>query len=63
MSDPDISYYQRRVRVELAMAQATSGPAARSHYDLAGHYLDRLGSSTGEVKATRRELLRIRTGS
>jgi hypothetical protein len=41
MSDDDKAYFQQRAEAEIALAQKAEHPeAARSHYLLAGHYLD-----------------------
>ena len=41
MSDEDRAYFQQRAEAEIALAQKANHPeAARSHYLLAGYYLD-----------------------
>lgn len=41
MSDEDKAYFQQRAEAEIALAQKAEHPeAARSHYLLAGYYLD-----------------------
>ena len=41
MSDDEKSYFQRRAEAEIALAQQAAHPdACRSHYLLAGYYLD-----------------------
>ena len=43
MTDADRDYYQKRAAAELALAVRSENPAAvKSHYTLAGHYLDRI---------------------
>jgi hypothetical protein len=43
MNDFDRDYFEARAEAELSLAQSASHPAAvRSHYVMAGHYLDRL---------------------
>ena len=39
----DIEYYESRAEAEIAAAQAASHAAVvQAHYELAGHYLDRI---------------------
>jgi hypothetical protein len=53
--DQESEYYLRRAETELALAQsASSPPAVRAHYHLAGRYLDRVYGDHIE-KAPRRE--------
>jgi len=41
MSDNEKNYYQQRAEAEIALAQQAEHPdACRSHYLLAGYYLD-----------------------
>ena len=43
MDDLDRDYFEARAEAELSLAQSAPHPAAvRSHYIMAGHYLDRL---------------------
>ena len=45
MSDEERAYFQTRAEAEIAQAQAAEHPGAvRSHYLLAGYYLDRVHS-------------------
>ncbi len=41
MSDDEKNYFQQRAEAEIALAQQADNPeACRSHYLLAGYYLD-----------------------
>ena len=47
-SETDKTYYYQRAEVELRRASETSCPeAVKAHYQLAGHYLDKV---YGEMK-------------
>ena len=50
------AYLEQRAEAEIALAQAATHPAAvRSHYLMAGYYLDRV-YGPGEEAAAEREL-------
>ena len=52
MSDDEKIYLEGRAEAELALAQRGEHPAAvRSHYILAGYYLDRLYGQDNEPSA------------
>jgi hypothetical protein len=39
----DITYFHQRAEAELKMAEKSVAPqAVKAHYELAGHYLDRV---------------------
>jgi hypothetical protein len=50
MAELERDYLERRAEAELALAQSAPHPAAvRSHYVMAGHYLDRLYGQDNEA--------------
>jgi hypothetical protein len=50
MDDLDRDYYEWRAEAELSLAQSALHPAAvRSHYIMAGHYLDRIYGQDNEA--------------
>lgn len=55
MSDEDRAYFQQRAEAEIALAQKAEHPdAARSHYLLAGYYLDLVHSDAVASEHVRR---------
>ena len=52
MSDDEKAYFQQRAEAEIALAQRSEHPdVVRSHYLLAGYYLDRIHYPGAEPQA------------
>ena len=52
MTDADRDYYQKRAAAELELAVRSENPAAvKSHYTLAGYYLDRIHGQEAPKRA------------